>query len=164
MLNMKGTDSMDSINFGKVKLPYDEKAERLLLGAIIRTPKILIDFCDTLKPIHFYSNTYAAIYKAFMQLFIAAESIVPKSIINSVLENGVFDTEEEAGNCISELCLSAAGKAKAITCALEIKEAYMLRSLLKISENIISRVKCGLPSGEILDIAENKIIDLIGTH
>lgn len=145
---------------GNVPLPYSLEAEQSVLGAILLDPSTLIQLLDVLKSSYFYLAQHRAIFTAMVRMFSASESIDFVTLLNALKAEGVYD---EAGGkaYLLSLLQMVPSAANAMAYARIVEEKYYLRSLIRVSRDIIdAAVQETDDVRAVVDMAEQRIYDI----
>ncbi|MFT9055484.1 MAG: replicative DNA helicase [Ethanoligenens sp.] len=145
---------------GNVPLPYSLEAEQSVLGAVLLEPTVLTQLLDVLKAPYFYLAQHRAIYTAMVRMFSASESIDFVTLLNTLKAEGVYD---EAGGkaYLLSLLQMVPSAANAMAYAHIVEEKYYLRSLIRVSKEIIdAAVQETDDVRAVVDMAEQRIYDI----
>ena len=86
-----------------VNLPYSMEAEQAILGAAIISPETVSLIIEQVKAEYFYSRQNQKIFIEIHKLFNANIPSDFITVLNSVVENGVFSDEAEAKVYLTQL-------------------------------------------------------------
>ena len=137
--------------------PFSVTAEQSLLGSLMIDPNAITQVADMVSSNDFYVSEHPHIYLVIQELFATNKTIDYVTIINSLVNKGVFD---KAGgeNYIRQL-VNAVPTAKNVKdYAKIVKEKAMLRALIDAGQKIIDVARAEQDSVEsIVEFAEQKI-------
>ncbi|MBE3608992.1 replicative DNA helicase [Campylobacter californiensis] len=132
---------------------YDLDMERAILSSILLNNDVLSEISDIIKPSDFYLKGHAEIYTAMMECL---NSDLP--IATSFLKNKLGSNFDE--NLMVEI-LATNSIIDITKYATELKEKSIKRSLIKIAQQIPSKVSEDKPSRDMVDEMSQEIYALI---
>ena len=142
------------------ELPHSNDAEVAVLGSIFIEPKLIIDAIDVIKPEHFYSERNRLIFGAMYELFQTGVPIDAVTVGHYLEKQGVFDAIG-GQNYLKDILASIPIPDNVKSYSQYIKEAYLLRCLIKTSDEITSLCYGGDNVPQIMDLAVAKIFDVV---
>ncbi len=145
---------------GEVVLPWDEQAERAVLGAVLLDPQALDTAVEVLRPEDFHRVAHRAIFGAFGELFRRAEAI---DIITVRAELERVGALESCGGAafVASLIDGLPRVSNVSAYARIVQDKALLRKMLGVAEELRADAAAGArPAIEILDGAEKRLFDL----
>ncbi len=156
----RGVKKEFSSFFSEILPPQDLQAEKFCLASLLLDPPSIIKVIDFLKPEDFYFPQNRFIYQAFLNLYERDEPIDVVTTYNELEKMGKAE-EIEAGVYLSELAGLLPTSAHLIHYAKIVKEKSLLREIISICNEIISRCYNSAEySQEILNYAEKTFYEL----
>ena len=152
---------MAEYDLSGINIPYNLDAEQSVLGAVIMDGEAMADIATALQPEHFHVSLNRDIYAVLLQMFLSGERVDIVTVLDKVMQQGVFETAEQAKEYLARLTaavpsISSVGKYAAI-----VSEKYMLRSLIFAAKEIIDAANTGgEDANTLVDFAEQKIFDI----
>ena len=101
---MAANDVKLSLESLGVNLPYSMEAEQAVLGAALLDAEVVPRLVEQLRPEMFYARQNGEIFNELVALFTAGKPVDFVTILRSVQDAGVFDTEEEAKVYLTTVC------------------------------------------------------------
>lgn len=142
-------------------VPYSLEAEQSVLGAVLVEPSCLSMVLEYLKPESFYNPNHRGIFSVLMRMFLANDSIDVITVLNQVIREGIFATDEDAKIYMARLVDVVPSTSNAEDYARIVQEKYFLRSLMQVSQKIIDTAREGESDAKtILDMAEQEIFNI----
>lgn len=150
----------DNLNY---TLPYNLEAEQSVLGSILLDPRCMEDVTIHLKTESFYLPQHKEIFNAMLTMYTSSNGAIDPVLIADALAKDPKSTYDlsTGKEYLFQLAQMVPSTANVENYAKIVKEQYYLRTLIQISQDIISDATSG--SGEastILDSAEQKIYDI----
>lgn len=148
----------DNIN---VSLPYNFEAEQSVLGSILLEPSCMSEIISYVKADSFFLPQHRHIFSAMLTMYTNSNGAIdPVIIADTLAKDGVYDL---AGgrDYLLQLSQSVPSTANVVKYAKIVREQYYLRTLIKVSQDIIDDASSG--SGDanlLLDSAEQRIYDI----
>lgn len=145
---------------GTQPLPFSTEAEQSVLGSILIDPASILQIGDILKPEHFYIPQHKAIFLAMSEMFEFNNAIDFITLLERLRADGTYD---EAGGktYLSQLMQMVPSSANILSYANIVRDRYYVRSLILASQkNITDASEGGHDTGELLDLAEQRIFDI----
>lgn len=144
-----------------INLPYSIEAEQAVLGAIIVDSKVIDEVSGIVLPEHFYHRQNAAIYKEMALMFNAGNPVDYVTVLESVKNAGVFDSDEDAKVYLFNITETVPTITNAASYARIVYEKYLMRSLINTCREIIDNSADGQESAAtLLDFAEQRIYEI----
>lgn len=140
--------------------PYDEMAERALLGAIIRYPEVLEEVAHILRPQHFYLPKNEAIYATCLELFLHQQPI------DNVTVSAELENQQKLGiaggrTYVTQLMTESFERKNAPYYAEIVSSAFQKRQIIDIAqETVIRGMTNGVSASEYLDETLAKLFAL----
>jgi replicative DNA helicase len=124
------------------RAPSDIDAEKSLLGSVILNNKVLEDIADFLLTEHFYDPRHSIIYKTMVTLWQTSRPVDVIFILDTLKLNKDY-TEGEIETIDKSFLLDLVSRSTLMIIpretAMIIKDKYILRSLIDISDKIRSK-------------------------
>lgn len=148
----------DNIN---VTLPYNLEAEQSVLGSILMEPSCMSEVVTYVKAESFYLPQHRHIFAAMMTMYTSNNGAIdPVIIADTLAKDGVYDLSG-GRDYLLQLSQSVPSTANVIKYAKIVREQYYLRTLIKVSQDIIDDASSGSGDANILlDSAEQRIYDI----
>ena len=138
-------------------VPNSFEAEIAVVGAIIKTPEILIEISSIIKEEDFYNSTTKTIFQALLEMHDKEIPITSVSIIDYLIGKNLLDKAGGDANIIAYIN-SVKTSANAIYHAQLIKEKSKKRNLQLIFANLLQESANGdFETEDLLNKAENLI-------
>ena len=153
---------MDTTDIRKV-IPHDREAEQSVIGSMMLNPDAILAAMDILQAEDFYNRSYGVLFETMVELYSAGKAVDPV-ILQSELRKK--DVPPELGNMeyIADLVGSVPTSANISYYAEIVKDKSILRSLLKITEDISARCYSDREeTSGLMEEAEKKIFQLAQT-
>ncbi len=153
---------MDTTDIRKV-IPHDREAEQSVIGSMMLNPDAILAAMDILQAEDFYNRSYGVLFETMVELYSAGKAVDPV-ILQSELRKK--DVPPELGNMeyIADLVGAVPTSANISFYARIVKDKSILRSLLKITEDISARCYSDREeTGSLMEEAEKKIFQLAQT-
>lgn len=148
----------DNIN---VSLPYNLEAEQSVLGSILLEPSCMSDVVSYVKADSFFLPQHRHIFSAMLTMYTNSNGAIdPVIIADTLAKDGVYDL---AGgrDYLLQLSQSVPSTANVVKYAKIVREQYYLRTLIKVSQDIIDDASSGGGDANLLlDSAEQRIYDI----
>lgn len=131
--------------------PYDEMAERALLGAIIRYPEALEEVAHILRPQHFYFHRNEVIYATCLELFLHQRPI-DNVTLSAELENQQSLNMIGGRSYVVQLMQDAYEWRNAVHYAEIVSSTFRKRQIITIAQETVTRgMTNGISASEYLD-------------
>lgn len=152
---------MNTLNIENVNMPYSLEAEQAVLGSILTDPSCLtLIQSKGFTSEYLYRNEHKAIFNAMLVIESTGQRIDPLLVLEKLKAEGIFD--DAAGkNYLFQLAQSVPSTANVEAYAKIIEEKYYVRSLIRVSGEIMRDATESDSSADmLLDYAEQKIYDI----
>lgn len=152
---------MDNLNIENVNMPYSIEAEQAVLGSILVDPSCLtLIQAKGFTSEYLYRPEHKAIFNSMLKIESMGQRIDPLLVLEKLRDDGVFD--DAAGkNYLFQLAQSVPSTANVEAYARIIKEKFLVRSLISISEEIMRDAnEADVSADLLLDSAEQKIYNI----
>ena len=146
----------------QISLPWDEQAERAVLGAILLEPSALDAAAEKLGPDDFHRPAHRAIFEAMISLS-SASTGAGIDVVTLRRELERLNLLEQAGGAayLSSLVDSLPLTTNVSSYAEIVLDRSLLRRLLAVTENLRAEASKGVLSGaEMIDEAEGRLFQL----
>lgn len=152
---------MAEYDISGINLPYNLDAEQSVLGAVLMDGDAMAEIATSLQPEHFHISMHKDIYAAFLQMFLAGERIDIVTALEKVMQQGIFETAEQAKEYLVRLTTAAPSVTAVKKYADIVSERYMVRSLIFAAKDIIDTANAGgEDANALIDYAEQRIFDI----
>jgi len=152
--------STKNTSVGDFQYPYDLNAESALLGSLILDNNQLGDVSEIIKSGHFYHLPHKLIFETMVDLYDQRHSFDVVILKDELLKKGNLDKAGGIENIVSIL-ESVPTASNAVFYAEIIREKYILRQLINLSNNILQRSSRGeIESERLLEEAQKNIFEL----
>jgi replicative DNA helicase len=145
----------------------DVESENAILGAIIHNPKVLDEVADQLVPDFFYSAKNKAIYQVILELWYMGQEVDELTIEARLKESKMVENTPIVKSInrqfLIELRIRNVLIASNASLAKKIKDAYILRSLTALADELRNDSFSGKNVEAILEKAQTKIYSLAET-
>ena len=163
-LNRKDADPQNE-DLAFRTMPHNLEAEQALLGAILEDNKIIENFSDYLRPIHFYVPVHQRIYDAILKI------IDRSQIADAVTLKAYFEKDEDlkdvgGADYIPDLAASVVSIINANNYARVIYDLFIRRELIAIGRDVVNDAyeqDVDSDSDTCLQMAEKRLYDLAET-
>ncbi|MCL2212541.1 MAG: replicative DNA helicase [Oscillospiraceae bacterium] len=146
--------------FTSKTVPFSLEAEQSVLGSILVDPERFTEVTGIIKSDDFYLEEHRQIYDAMRELFLVNRQIDPVTLIDKLVELGVYDRERSMAyiKLIVDVVPSAANVADY---ARIVKSKSLLRQLLTATDEINAEVMAEAGDARtIIEAAEGRIMRL----
>lgn len=153
-------NAMAQTNISGGVLPYNLEAEQSVLGCILMNSECMEDAVGEITADYFYLPQHKAIFGAMMVMYSKSKAIDPIVLVDTLTKTGNYDTAggREYLLQLQQSVYSAVNIGEYLKI---VKEQYYLRTLIEISNDIISQATSGeADASEILDNAEQMIYNV----
>ena len=120
------------------KTPKNLEAEQGLIGSILFDNTVLETIVDITRDYHFYDPLHKDIFIACLNLF-EKGNIADPITLNAYLKDRNLSRKQDISKYLNQLQDGALSVSSAKNYAVEIKNCYVRRSLIKISDEIINQ-------------------------
>lgn len=141
-------------------VPFNLEAEQSVLGCILMDAECMEDAVAEINVESFYLPQHKAIFSAMMLMYTKSKAIDPVVLVDTLTKSGKYDVSG-GREYILQLQQSVPSAVNIGEYIKIVKEQYYLRTLINISNDVISKAASG--EGEasaILDYAEQMIYNL----
>lgn len=141
-------------------VPFNLEAEQSVLGCILMDAESMEDAVAEINAESFYLPQHKAIFSAMMLMYTKSKAIDPVVLVDTLTKSGKYDVSG-GREYILQLQQSVPSAVNIGEYIKIVKEQYYLRTLINISNDVISKAASG--EGEasaILDYAEQMIYNL----
>ncbi|RMG46196.1 MAG: replicative DNA helicase [Acidobacteria bacterium] len=141
-------------------LPWDEHAERAVLGAVLIEPRALDTALELLTPDDFHRVSHRLIFRAMVSLASRSEAIDPVTVRAELEREGVL---EKAGGAayVASLIDGLPRTTNVGTYARIVRDRSLLRQLLGAAEDLRQRAaEARIPAAELIDQMQGRLFAL----
>lgn len=141
---------------------YSLEAEQAVLGSVLIDPSCFSVVSNAVSPEYFYMPQHRAIYGAMLAIDAAGTSVIdPLLILETLRQEKVFDNDSDGKTYLFQLADIVPSTANVENYCRIIKDKYYIRTLVRISNEIIdSAENSGEDADKLLDSAEQKIYEI----
>ena len=140
--------------------PYSIEAEQAILGAALISPEIVSLIIEQVKAEYFYSRQNQKIFLEIHKLFNANIPSDFITVLNSVIDAGVFSDEAEAKVYLTQLAETVPSLSNISSYAKILKDKYLMRMLLNTATDVIKKTQTESQTDDLLQYAEQRIYEL----
>ncbi len=163
-LTLKETNSISDINSEKINksLPHNLEAEQNLLGAILFDNTLLEKTMDLIKEYYFYEPFHKEIYQACLYLF-DNNKLADPTTLKGYLKDTNIKRQIDVSDYLSQLQGSVLSVTNVKYYAIEIKNCYLRRSLIRIADDLREKSlnpKIDDSPEDLIEIAEETLFNL----
>ena len=153
-------NSMDSL---EINLPYRTDAEQAVLGALIMASEAIDDIAPILKAEYFYHKINQDVFRQIMLLNTEGRPVDYVTLLDAVMDAGVFDSEENAKLYLYSLTNDVPTLSNAMAYAEIVRDKFFSRRIIDICKDLIENAS-GNDSkyDSVLDAAEQRFYELRG--
>ncbi len=152
---------MAEYDLSGINLPYNLDAEQSVLGAVLIDGESMADIATTLQPEHFHVQLHKDIYTVMLQMFLSGERIDIVTVLEKIMQQGVFETAEQAKEYLAKLTTAVPSISSVGKYADIVSEKYMTRSLIFAAKDIMDTANAGGEEANTLVVfAEQRIFDI----
>ena len=143
------------------QMPYSLEAEQSVLGCILLDFSCISDVMQYISADSFYRKSHQEIFSVMLSMFTSGTAADYLTILEAVRKAEIFESDEDAKVYLTSLAQSVPSIANVVSYALIVQEKAYLRSLLKISQDIMTNVsqKEDDPK-KLLDSVEQRIFEI----
>lgn len=154
--SLAGTDALGR------KMPVSIEAEQSVLGSILIDPEAFPEVANIITSDCFYTEDHREIYLAMQELFLKSRSIDFVTLIQQLVERGVYKSDDEGRNYIKLLADTVPSAANVRDYAEIVHDKAMLRQLITVCGEITDSAFSGTDkTSAILENAEAKIFGIL---
>lgn len=141
-------------------VPFNLEAEQSVLGCILMDAECMEDAVAEINAESFYLPQHKAIFSAMMLMYTKSKAIDPVVLVDTLTKSGKYDVSG-GREYILQLQQSVPSAVNIGEYIKIVKEQYYLRTLINISNDVISKAASGEgEASDILDYAEQMIYNL----
>lgn len=142
-----------------INLPYNQAAEKAVLGAVLQDAEIVPKLMEMLRPEMFYVRQNAAIFDEIMRLFAGGIPVDFITVLAAVQAADIFETEN-AAEYLTKLAETVPSWTNAENYARIIVEKYRVRQLMNAARSILEQTAEETDADLLLESAEQKIYEI----
>ena len=144
----------------QARMPFSMEAEQAVLGSILIDPACMAAVQVILRPEHFYLPQHQSIFGVMVEIEAVGGKIDPLLVLDRLRRDEVYD--EAAGrNYLFQMAQAVPSTANVESYAAIVREKFYIRSLIAVSQEIITNASAETESAEtLLDAAEQKIYEI----
>jgi replicative DNA helicase len=156
---MRNRESID-VALDKVP-PQNLEAEQAVLGSMLLSEEAIGKAIEILEESHFYNDAHKKIYSLIVKLFDSNKPVDLLTLSDELKKRGLLD-EVGGPAYLALVANSVPSAANIVQYAKIVKEKYILRSLINVATNIVSKCQQPLENVDVLlDEAEKSIFDIV---
>ena len=147
------------------RMPFSLEAEQSVLGSILINPDCFSEIAAEIKSTDFYLDTHKEIYLAMQELFLKNRTIDLVTLIDTLVNSGVYEKEEESKKYIKLIAEIVPSASNVKDYARIVRDKSVLRSLIKVCSDVSELAYSD--QGEVdrlLDSAQQKLYDITETN
>ena len=143
------------------QMPYSLEAEQSVLGCVLLDFSCISDVMQYISADSFYRKSHQEIFSIMLSMFSSGSAADYLTILETVRRAEIFESDEDAKVYLTSLAQSVPSIANVVSYAQIVQEKAYLRSLLKISQDIMTNVaqKEDDPK-KLLDSVEQRIFEI----
>lgn len=142
------------------QIPYSREAETYVLGSILISPELAVEFCGSLTQNDFYVEKNKKIYQAVETLYIQKKEVNVLNVIETLKSNGTF--EDIGSDYLNELVDAVPTIVTTGTYVDVLKDKSLERELYYEAIDITRRIIDGEEElGELLAGTEQNILRIV---
>ena len=157
---MAANDVKLSLESLGVNLPYSMEAEQAVLGAALLDAELVPRLVEQLRPEMFYARQNGEIFTELVSLFTAGKPVDFVTVLRSVQDAAVFDSEDEAKVYLTTVCETVPALSHVDAYMEIIQQKYRMRQLLNTARAILERAGEETDTDLLLESAEQKIYEI----
>jgi replicative DNA helicase len=140
--------------------PQDLEAEQSVLGAMMLDPDAIFTATQILKAEHFYREAHRHLFRSIRELFDRSEAVDVITLSNDLKKKGTF-SDIGGTSALMALLERVPTAANIEHYANIVYEKFLLRNLISVSTNIVSRAyEDSEDVDELLDQAANSMLSV----
>ncbi len=141
-------------------MPYDDEAERAVLGSILLDQSIILTIAAILRPSDFYKDSNKKIYETLLQLNESNKSIDTLLLTKALRDLGCLEAIG-GRQYITDLYNAVPSAAHAVEYARLVQDKAMRRSVISFAGQLNEAARSHeRPAAEIIEAAESEIYEL----
>lgn len=129
-------NNQSELNLMQRRLPFSLEAEQAVLGSILLDPERFNEIASLLSSDDFYLEEHKQIYLAMQELFIKSRTIDVVTLIDTVVKQGVYNTDEQGKNYIMAIAEIVPSASNIKDYAKIVKDKSLLRQLINVCDEI----------------------------
>ena len=143
------------------QMPYSLEAEQSVLGCILLDFSCISDVMQYISAESFYRKSHQEIFSVMLSMFSSGSAADYLTVLESVRRAEIFESDEDAKVYLTSLAETVPSIANVVSYAQIVQEKAYLRSLLRISQDIMTNVaqKEDDPK-KLLDSVEQRIFEI----
>ncbi len=142
-----------------IKLPYNEEAERGVLGALFLDPENIFKISHILETEDFYNSAHRIIFATILEIFEEGKHFDLITVKNRLKEKGLF--EQAGGDIYLSSLVDDIPLLKNIEEYAEIiVDKAKVRKLMAVAEQILTEGSKDTPSRELISLIEKDLFDV----
>ena len=160
LINLNNNNNINSDN--QVSMPYNLEAEQSLLGAILFDNTTLEKTMDLIKDYHLYEPLHQEIYQACLILF-ENNNLADPTTLKGYLKDKNPNRKIDISDYLNKLKGGVLSISNVDSYANEIKNCYLRRCLIRISEDIKENslnIKIDTSPEDLIERAEESLFNL----
>ena len=143
-----------------IRLPWNEQAERAVLGAVLLDPLCLDTAIEILAAGDFYRESHRLIFNAYLALVRSREPIDPVTVRAELEREGVLERVGGAAY-LASLIDGLPRTANVAAYATIVHDHSLLRQVLRVAEELREKAAAGGEAArDVLDLAEKELFTL----
>ncbi len=143
----------------EIKLPYNEEAEKGVLGALLLDPENIFKISHFLEPEDFYISQNRIIYSTILEVFEEGRHFDVITIKNRLKEKGLL--EQAGGDIYLSSLMDDIPVLKNVEEYAEIiVDKAKVRKLMAVAEQILSSGSRDIPSKELISLVEKDLFEI----
>ncbi len=141
-------------------MPFDEEAERAVLGSILLDPKVILSVAAVLRPDDFYKDAHRKIFMALIELNEDNKAIDTLLLTTALKNQGCLEAVG-GRQYIMELYNAVPGGAAVMEYANIVKDKALRRSVIAFADRLNSQARADdIAAADILEAAEAEIYEI----
>ena len=160
LINLNNNNKINSDN--KISMPYNLEAEQSLLGAILFDNTTIEKTMDLIKDYHLYEPLHQEIYQACLILF-DNNKLADPTTLKGYLKDKNPNRKIDIYDYLNKLKGGVLSISNIASYANEIKNCYLRRCLIKISDDIKENslnIKIDTSPEDLIEKAEESLFNL----
>lgn len=141
-------------------MPFDEDAERAVLGSILLDQNIILTIAAMLRPSDFYRDSHKRIYSTILELNEESKAIDTLLLVTALKNQGCLEAVG-GRQYIMELYNAVPSSAAAVEYANIVKDKSVRREVISFADKLNTEARSNdLGATEILEAAESEIYEM----
>ena len=129
-------NNQNGFNITQRNLPFSYEAEQAVLGSILLDPDKFTETASSLSSGDFYLEEHAHIYSAMQELFLKSRTIDVVTLIDMIVKQGVYNSDEQGKNYIMTIAGIVPSAANIKDYAKIVKDQSLRRRLITACDEI----------------------------